>query len=336
LNSNLRKNYLNNFNFKVYSIGHALDYLTYPVINLGSSVKNLYKFLMGLNLISNYFLSNDYYNPYYFNLKNTLSFFLFLGSSNILRKDKDSLINSLFLFFHEFKLPISNLNIINRHVGRISLNEVGFVTGPRNRSNLLKFTNSLNFLLGIDQFNKLEKKKELLNVFQGFYYISNFFDKINLILPTSIYVEHSSFFINLEGRLRVANKAITPFKFIFFDKNVIESFSILIRTLYKENFSIINNFYKVNKTFKNFINFYSNYLSNIRSYIILYENNINNLDINIYNIYFTNYILNNSILNKIIYNYYSSDIFSKKSKILTISSYKVKFLTFNDKIRSEN
>lgn len=336
LNSYLRKNYLNNFNFKVYSIGYALDYLTYPVINLGSSIKNLYKFLMGLNLISNYFLINDYYNHYYFNIKNSLSFYLFIGSSNILRSDKDSLLNSLFIFFTQFKLPINNINIVNRHLGRISLNEVGFSTGVKVRSKLLSINNSLNFLLGLDQFKQLEKKKGILNVYQGFFYISNFFDKINLILPTSIYVEHSSFFINLEGRLRITNKAITPFKFIFFDTNVIESFSILIVSLYKDNFSIINNFKKINKIFYNLVNFYSNYLCNIRSYIILYENNIINLNKKIYDLSFANYLLNNTIFNKIIYNYYSSDIFSKKSKVLTISSYKVKFLTFNDKIILES
>lgn len=38
-NSNLRKNYLNNLNFRVYSFSYSLEYLTYPIINLGQVLK---------------------------------------------------------------------------------------------------------------------------------------------------------------------------------------------------------------------------------------------------------------------------------------------------------
>ena len=101
-----------------------------------------------------------------------------------------------FYFLHEFKLPIKNLNVINRHIGRISLNEAGAVSNIKAKAKKLNNFNSFNFILGLDKFNIFEKKNKDFNVYQGSFYISNFFDMINLILPTSVYVEHLSLFIN--------------------------------------------------------------------------------------------------------------------------------------------
>src|SRR4028119_1946932 len=46
LNFRLRKNYLNNKGI-VYSFGNALTYSTYPIINIGNSLKSLMLFLQG-------------------------------------------------------------------------------------------------------------------------------------------------------------------------------------------------------------------------------------------------------------------------------------------------
>jgi len=51
LNSRLRKNYLRNIEFRCYSIGLAINYSTYPVINLGNTTKTLFKFMEGSYLI---------------------------------------------------------------------------------------------------------------------------------------------------------------------------------------------------------------------------------------------------------------------------------------------
>ncbi len=77
------------------------------------------------------------------------------------------------------------------------------------------------------------------------------------------------------------------------------------------------------------MNFYLNYLVNLRKHILVYDNIVNN--VNKFNLNFNNAFLNNSIFSKIIYNFYSSDAFSKKSKILTIMSYKIRFINFEDK-----
>lgn len=45
LNSRIRKNYLKNDLLSVFALGLGLDYLTFPVVNFGNSVKSLQTFL---------------------------------------------------------------------------------------------------------------------------------------------------------------------------------------------------------------------------------------------------------------------------------------------------
>jgi len=327
LNSSLRKNYLNNIKFKAYSIGFALDYLTYPVINLGSSIKFFLKFLMGYSLVSKYFLFNKYYNIYFLNSNNYINLHIFLGTGSLIRTDSNAILNSLFKFLTDLNLPVKNLNIISRHLGRLTSCELGII--PKLNKNKKNNIKSFNFLLGLDNIKLEFKNKNNFNIFQGYFYFSNFFEYINLVLPVSIYSEKVSSYINLEGRFRFTNKAIVPFKFIFLDTNIIESFSILFKNIFPQNFSIFNNFYYIVKFFNKIFNFYLNYLVNLNNYIIFFEKNIFNINYNklLYkNIY--NNKLNNSIFSKVIYNYYSNDVFSKKSKVLSIAAKKINFKSY--------
>ena len=123
LNSQLRKNYINNLNFSIYSIGLALNNSTYPIINTGNSIKNLYKFLMGITLVSKNLLFKSFYNTFFFNANLNINPYIFLGSSTLIRKDSDCIIQSILNFFFDKKLPLTMLNIIPRHLGRISFAE---------------------------------------------------------------------------------------------------------------------------------------------------------------------------------------------------------------------
>ena len=115
LNSFLRKNYLTNTKFKAYSIGFALDFLSFPVINLGSSMKYFFSFLMAFVLVSRYFLLNTFYNNYFFNGLNLLNLTFFIGNTTFCRLDSDSILNSIFYFSSKLNLLIKNINIISRH-----------------------------------------------------------------------------------------------------------------------------------------------------------------------------------------------------------------------------
>jgi len=74
LNSRIRKNYLLNPNIMLFSIGLSLQYLTYPIKNLGNNISVLFNFFKGKlrsfcslffkNLSSFSFLNKDIYLCY--------------------------------------------------------------------------------------------------------------------------------------------------------------------------------------------------------------------------------------------------------------------------------
>ncbi|RYE13131.1 MAG: hypothetical protein EOP34_09480, partial [Rickettsiales bacterium] len=66
LNSRLRKNYLNNKGV-IYSFGNGLTYSTYPVINIGNSLKSLMLFLQGKYYYFNKLFFHSFYNMSYIN-----------------------------------------------------------------------------------------------------------------------------------------------------------------------------------------------------------------------------------------------------------------------------
>lgn len=332
LNSFLRKNYLNNSKFKAYSIGFALDFLSFPVINLGSSIKYFFSFLMGIVLVSRYFLLNTFYNSYFFNSLNLLNLTFFIGNAAFSRSDSDSILNSIFYFSFKLGLLIKNINIISRHLGRLTHFELGLSSNNINLNSIYKKKNSFIFLLGVDNVNKiLNKKNKNFQIFQGFFYILNFFKDINLVLPTSIYSEKVSSYINLEGRLRITNIAVIPSQFIFLDSKIIESISILSKNINFSNFSIFKNFYIIVSFFKLLFNFFFNYLIDLRKNLIIFLNDIVVFSQNYSIIFFSIFCfqkLNNTLLNKVVYNFYSNDIFSKMSKSMGIFSQKNKILNF--------
>jgi len=330
LNTNYRKAYNNNNNIKIYSIGLALNYATYPIINLGSSIKYLNKFFLGSTLVTKYFLFDNYYNLSYFNIKNMININVFLGNSILVRFDFMNVFNSLIYVMSKLHLNWKNLNVIQRNLGRITGSELNLLS----KINVIqknKF-NSFNHLLGIDKMITGLTLKNNFNVYQGSFYLSNIFNSINIILPVSIYTESNESYINLEGRFRQTNKVITPFKFIFSDLDIIKSFSILLKFIYKENFSIIEKFYYIFDYLKNIINYFKINLNNYKQEILFYELNkfIREQINSIYSLNIYNSKISNSLITKTIFNYYNSDVFSKKSKVMIIASNKLKLINFNN------
>lgn len=320
----IRKSFLNNINLKIYSIGLNFEYLSYPLINVGNSIKNLIYMINGLLLVNKYFIFEEFYNLNLFNLNKLITLQLIIGNSIINRLDSNYIMNMLIYFTNKIKIKY-NINILQKNIGKLS-----YLENYLNNNNIIKkkknFYQSFNYLIGLDNI-KLHSAN--YNIFQGFFYISNLFKEINLILPTSIYIEQAISYLNLEGRYRVTNKVITPFKFVYTDDKIIKSFSILIIKFYINNFSIVYNFYKIINYFKNIINYFQSYLINFKNYIINFEKDIfiKNPKYNfITNLY--NNKINNTIFSKIIYNFYKTDIFTKKSKLMILASKKIKIINF--------
>jgi len=109
----------------------------------------------------------------------------------------------------------SYLNIVSPYLGRISTHEVGALPGINNSSSIIS-NKALIYLAGVDNYMIAGSGSFL--VYQGIFKTNNFlFSQANLIFPTTSFVERSSSFLNIEGRLRFTKKVIIPFKFIFSD-----------------------------------------------------------------------------------------------------------------------
>ena len=322
-NTYIRKSYLVNNNFKIFSLGLSWNYISYPIINLGNSLKNLVRILNGLNLVNKYFLFNNFYNLVVFNNFNKLSTQMLLGDSIVNRLDSKSINNILLFWLNQLNIK-NNINFLQRNLGRINyletyINNLNIIKKKRNNKNFF-------YLLGIDNFNL---KKQNFNVFQGFFYISKLFNNINLIFPTSIYTEQITSYINLEGRFRYTNKVTNCFKFIFVDQDIVKTFSIILLKFFSYNFSKINNFYKIINFFKNIINYFKSYLLNFKNNLTLYEkdNFCRNYLFHIKLNFNANKIFN-TIISRVIFNFYNSDIFSKKSKTMILASKKIININF--------
>lgn len=334
LNSVFRKNYLNNLNFKVYIIGLGLNYLNYKIINLGSSLICFNKYILGLLVVNKYFLFNDYYNLSFFYYNNLFSKNILVGSSSLIRNDSNTIINSIWNFMKFSNILISNINILSRNLGRISANEFNILYNIKPISNLSKNNkkNYFNFFLGVDNLCINVKNYKNINIFLGSFFIINFFEFINLIFSSSIYVEDIFSYLNLEGRFRYSNKVITPSKYIYADYKIINSLNILLKKIYLWNFSVINNFNNIIIYFIKNYNFFINYnikYSNIVKYYLTNIYTLSNTNIILKFINYYNMKNANTLLSKVIYNYYNTDIFSRLSPSVSLMALKINYKIFN-------
>lgn len=222
------------------------------------------------------------------------------------------------------------------YLGRISCLELGLLAGLNSFFSFSNYNVSISnfsFLCGVDNFNYNDKS---FLVYLGFFKANNFLlNRANIILPVSTYTERVSSFLNLEGRLRVARKALIPYKSVLHDIFVINALFFLKKRFFSYNFSKIPSFYGVMEFFstlidyKCFFNFNLKFLSarlfflsgfflqsnlkfDLKSFVPSFlESNFT---------LFHDLRLLNSSFDKVVNNYYSNDIFSKNSKILSLQA----------------
>lgn len=231
---------------------------------------------------------------------------------------------------------MKNINILSRHLGRISSFELNSFYNIKtiNISDNLKNVSYFNFFIGVDAYY-LTRKKDI-NIFLGSFFLINFFEFINLVLSSSIYVEDLFSYINLEGRFRYTNKIIASAKYIYSDYKIINSLNILIKKIYLCNFSIINNFNNLIIYFYKNYNYLNNYNIKYKNIVKYYLNEYYDIDIilnkklyNIIKLNFFNFKYTNSIFSKLIFNYYNSDVFSRLSATISVMALKIDYKSFN-------
>jgi len=214
LNVRLRKAFLAISAFKAYSLGSSINYLTYPVQNLGNTVKTYYQFLEGKLFFLRELFIFDYYNlAYTFGVNVNLQ--IFIGSSVFKRFDGFDLLSALLQFFMVFKLSFSFLHIISLKMGRICAFEVGLPSSlsmQRFKGYFYNLVPSLIYLCGVDYslipmyFSQLFQGSYI--IFQGSFVNPEFKVLLDILLPTNVYTENSLSYLNLEGKLRQTNRAV--------------------------------------------------------------------------------------------------------------------------------
>jgi len=330
LNSRLRKNYLfTNKQLSVYSVGLSFTYLTFPVKNLGNSLFSVVNIFVGKSIILKDISFKDFVNSSFLNFETSIYLLpkIFIGVSLLNRTDGISILNSAFYFINKkFKnISFSNcLSIVSPFLGRISVAEVGSFTINKAFGVVNAF--SFFYFCGVNDFYDLPLNSFV--VYQGFFKSNTFlFNKANLIFPATNFFERNSIYLNIEGRLRCVNKVIIPFKFLFSDQDIVKGLTIFKKKIIAHNFSVLKNFNVLN-FFKRLINYKCLFVLEI-NYIayslaaLLNLTLVSGLRKKNFSFGFFDNLLYNTLINRVINNYYSSDMFSRNSKIMSICATKV-------------
>jgi NADH-quinone oxidoreductase subunit G len=196
LNVRLRKKYLKG-NLVVASIGNPLE-LTYPVVQLGSTIKTLTQIAEGKHSFCKL-------------LKLAKNPIIICGSDILTVSNKDVILNSINIISKETKILQKNWNGVNF----LSLNasqgaafELGISKDYSSVINKLNkdtsYKNNILYLLGADDFKTNQNIDDLFIIYQG-HHGDKYASKADVILPGFIFTEKKSTFINVEGRPQTTN-----------------------------------------------------------------------------------------------------------------------------------
>lgn len=331
LNLSLRKNFLNSSFFLAFAIGLSINYFTYPVLNFGNTTSRWLKFLKGrLFNFRKCSLDEIYKNNSIF-YTNKLNLDIFIGKSFLNRIDSFSLVNSMFYFiwtkFHNLK----KFHILNLTMGLLSFSEISLNVNASSIKDFRDLQNNFIHLNGID-LDLINVQNNFI-IYQGSIFNNKINNFINLVLPVYLYTEVKSLYLNLEGRVRRTNMITSEFKNLFCNSNIWRSIFLNLKLISNSNFSIYLDFYKILNYF-NFLDYSFNLLFNFTSYIFNY---LSKTTLNSY-FYFTFFLSNlrfkflNSLFTRSVINYYSSDLITKNSKIMSLAASKINVNSFEFKI----
>ena len=260
----IRKSFLNYENdFKIFSLGLAINNFTFFIKNIGNSIKTFKLFLEGkLEFINSIFVSN--LNFFFINLNIYKKPIFFFGTSILIRLDSLFLIKSLLYIYSNLTFLnnfFENINFISTNLGLLSGFEFNLF------KNKLNFYSKYKFLFLINADIK-DFCIDYFIIYQGFFVNSSYiYFKANLLLPSLVYLEKNSTYINLEGRYRVCKKTISPYSNIFADFETIQCINILKNNIISKNFSIIEKFFEIMLFFNILIHYECIFFSNINIFI---------------------------------------------------------------------
>jgi len=271
----------------IVSLGFSYP-LTYNSLNLGSNILNLIQILEGTSFLCKVFLKSK-------------SRILIFGNVLSLRLDINNLMEVFKTTFLKIKLN-KYLSFVNNSQSSINCLELGFLN-PINHYIKKNKKRKLFFLCGLDNSIFIKKNKEN-NIY---IYIgstgNDISDICDIILPACNIVEKQGHFINIEGRVQKTKFIKLPIGLSRTDWKIFISF--LCFSLVKSNLKMIKS------RLERLLEISPIYKKIFHKSFICYK-----LKINKYKIFNIN---NSNILSPFL-NYYASDMISKSSYLLAITS----------------
>ena len=205
LNSRIRKSWINsNYSLVIYSFGLSLDYLTFPVLNINNNVFSLFQFFQNKHNLCLKIFKNK---ANYLNLLLINYPYFFIGLSILNRIDSNSFCFALQNYVNNFLLKLSTISVVSPFLGRLSSLEFNL-----NKKIKKSYKNTFIYLSNVFDhkflnLNLLESDSNFI-VFSGSFK-DHFFFNSNLIFPIPIFTETVSTYLNIEGRLRGTQVAIS-------------------------------------------------------------------------------------------------------------------------------
>jgi NADH dehydrogenase/NADH:ubiquinone oxidoreductase subunit G len=254
--------------FRFFGVGVGSNYFTYPVKLVSNNTNSLAKILIGKSLISKLLLAST-------NTKLVVFY-------------KFNLFFYLNKIFHSLFDPL--LVKIETSVSSLASKHLGFDSAKN------PFLSALTYSIG---FNTDFEYRPFL--YQGHHGNSNTTSSY-VVIPTTVFVEKNSSFLNLEGIVQKSHAAVSPSLLVKRDEEIFKALTELNSLLvFDSSFLLFKNFYSLINLDSSFFFKLPYWVSNT----LYYSSHKKNVKL------LKNYMFTLKILN-----YYWNDILSQNSKIM--------------------
>lgn len=202
VNARIRKAWLRG-NLAVYNLGQPVD-LTYPAQQLGNDPRLLGQIASGDHELANV-------------LKNARNPMIIVGTAALARADGEAVYAAARAIADNFSSAAegwNGFNVLHHAGGRVGALDLGFVPqqGGRGIAEIIQGCKSgeieLVYLLGVDEIDMSLLGKAFV-IYQG-HHGDDGAHRADIILPGAAYTEKDGTYVNLEGRVQRAVRAVFP------------------------------------------------------------------------------------------------------------------------------
>ncbi len=200
INARIRKNWLEK-KIPISLVGEEVD-LTYPYVHLGDSPKDIEK------LVKEYAGKVKSERP------------MMIVGSSVFRRDDSLAIQAMLQKAAEdlgiVKKDWNGYNVLQNAASRVGGIEIDFLPqqGGKGFAEIMSGTKDGSikalFLLGADEFNaRVNVGWKTFVVYQG-HHGDNGAERADVVLPSAAFTEKDGLYVNTEGRVQMAKRAVTP------------------------------------------------------------------------------------------------------------------------------